>query len=65
VYLNIANARPGQLRRDKNLVPVNTDFDLYSLGKDGRTVTAFTGKSALDDIVRANNGRYVGLAENY
>lgn len=65
VYLNIANARPGQLRRDKNLVPVNTDFDLYSVGKDGQTVTAFTAQPARDDVVRANNGRYVGLAENY
>jgi general secretion pathway protein G len=65
VYLNIANANPGQLRRDKNLVPVNTDFDLYSVGKDGLTVTAFTAKSARDDVVRANDGRYVGLAENY
>jgi general secretion pathway protein G len=44
---------------------VNTDFDLYSVGKDGLTVTAFTAKSARDDVVRANDGRYVGLAENY
>ena len=25
----------GQARKDKNLVPINADFDLYSLGKDG------------------------------
>jgi len=65
VYLNLANANPGEFRRDKNLNPVNTDYDLYSIGKDGETVTAFTAKTARDDIVRANNGGFVGRAEDY
>lgn len=64
-YLNIALAKPGQVRRDKNLNPVNTDYDLYSLGRDGETTTAFTAKKARDDVVRANNGGFVGLAEDY
>ncbi len=65
VYLNIGNANPGQVRRDKNLNPVNTDYDLYSMGKDGETTTAFTAQKARDDVVRANNGRFLGLAEDY
>ncbi len=65
VYLNIANANPGQVRRDKNLNPVNTDYDLYSIGKDGETVKAFPAKKARDDIVRANNGGFIGRAEDY
>jgi len=55
----------GQLRKDKSLVPVNSDFDLYSMGKDGASAAAFTAKASHDDIVRANNGGYIGLAADY
>lgn len=30
------------VRKDKNLVPVNQRYDLYSMGKDGDTSTPFT-----------------------
>ncbi len=52
-------------RKDRFIVPVNSDFDLYSAGKDGTTVLAFTAKTSLDDIVRANNGGFIGLAEDF
>ena len=52
-------------RKDRFLVPVNWDFDLYSAGKDKNTVLPFTAKDSLDDIVRANNGAYIGLAEDF
>lgn len=55
----------GMLRKDKNLNPVNSDYDLYSKGKDGQTRLAFTALDSLDDIVRANNGRFVGAAADY
>ncbi|SDS40919.1 general secretion pathway protein G [Halopseudomonas xinjiangensis] len=55
----------GGMRKDKNMVPVNTDYDLYSMGEDGRTNQTFTSKQGRDDIVRANNGGYVGLASEY
>lgn len=67
-YLNIANAGPGvtgAVRKDKNLVPLNTDYDLYSMGKDGASVSPLTASVSQDDIVRANNGAYVGLASQY
>ena len=67
-YLKIAGADTkgkGKLRKDKNLVPVNNDFDLYSMGKDGASTPAFTAKMSQDDIVRANNGKYVGLVADY
>jgi general secretion pathway protein G len=66
VYLNIANAKgKGKLRKDKNLVPINSDFDLYSKGRDGKSVSPLTAAASQDDIVRANNGRFVGLAKDY
>jgi general secretion pathway protein G len=55
----------GMRRRDKNANPVNSDYDLYSMGQDGITTPQFTAKEARDDIVRANDGRYIGLAENH
>ena len=65
-YTNIASARgAGGLRKDKNLVPINSDFDLYSAGKDGATVAPLTARASHDDIIRANNGAFIGLAEDY
>ena len=64
-YLKISTARTGEVRRDRNLRPINRDFDLYSMGNDGDTQTQLQGRKARDDIVRANNGGYVGLAKDY
>ena len=36
----------GKRRRDKNANPVNSDFDLYSMGRDGKTTAQFTAKNA-------------------
>ena len=55
----------GLRRRDKNANPVNSDYDLYSMGQDGKTTAQFMAKHARDDIVRANDGRYIGLAEDH
>jgi general secretion pathway protein G len=65
-YLNIAAGAPiGALRKDKNLNPLNTDFDLYSTGDDGESTGALSAKASRDDIIRANNGAYIGLGEDY
>ncbi len=65
-YLNLFTLTGnGQARKDKNLVPINSDYDLYSRGKDGESQTPLTAKASRDDIVRANNGRFVGLASDY
>jgi len=65
-YTNLETAKgKGSARKNKNLVPINSDFDLYSLGKDGASVSPLTAKASRDDIVRANDGRFVGLASDY
>ena len=65
-YLNVQTVKgKGKVRKDHNLVPINSDFDLYSMGKDGRSVSPLTAKHSRDDIIRANNGEFVGLAEDY
>ena len=55
----------GKRRRDKNANPVNSDYDIYSMGQDGKTAAQFMAKKARDDIVRANDGGYYGLAEEH
>ena len=65
-YTNIASVKgKGSLRKDRSLVPINSDYDLYSKGPDGRSVSPLTAKHSRDDIVRANNGGFVGIAEDY
>jgi general secretion pathway protein G len=65
-YLNImANPGNGEVRKDHNLVPLNTDYDLYSMGPDGNSTGPLTAKASRDDIIRANNGSYIGPASDY
>ena len=47
----------------KNMMdaPVNQDYDLYSMGKDGKTNFSFKAPVSWDDVVRAYEGRYIGL----
>jgi general secretion pathway protein G len=60
-----AKSGQGKARKNKNLVPINSDFDLYSMGKDGASMSPLTAKVSRDDIVRASDGRFVGLASDY
>lgn len=65
-YLLIAGVKnPVGVRKDKFLVPLNNDYDLYSMGKDRLTQTPLTAAKALDDIIRAADGQYVGLASGF
>lgn len=52
-------------RKDHNTNSINTDYDLYSMGKDGASVPILSAKSSRDDIIRANNGNYIGMAIKY
>jgi general secretion pathway protein G len=65
-YLNIAGTKgQGNMRKDHFLVPINSDFDLYSMGPDGRSASPLTSKLSRDDIIRASNGKYFGIAAEY
>ncbi len=67
-YLKIAGLNTkgkGNMRKDRFMVPINTDYDLYSMGPDGKTASALTAKISQDDIIRANDGNYIGLASGY
>lgn len=67
-YLKIegsASKGKGKLRKDKNLVPINSDYDLYSKGPDGKSTSPLTASISQDDIVRGRNGAFFGKATEF
>lgn len=65
-YLNHDTVKGvGKVRKNRNLVPVNNDYDLYSKGPDGASQSPFTAKASQDDIVRANDGAFFGRVSDY
>ena len=65
-YLDFSTVKgTGQMRKDRFLVPINSTYDLYSMGKDGKTAMPLTAKASQDDVIRANVGGFVGLASDY
>jgi general secretion pathway protein G len=65
-YVNLETSTGnGVKRKDRFMNPLNSDFDLYSMGKDGRSVGPLTAAMSYDDIIRAVDGRYLGLASEF
>lgn len=56
---------PGKVRKDRFLVPLNSDYDLYSMGPDGDSKPPLTAAASRDDILRAADGAYVGVASDF
>ena len=55
----------GGARKDGRLNPLNSDFDLYSVGKDGESALPLPPRASHDDVIRARNGRFIGLARDF
>ena len=55
----------GRARKDRSLVPINSDYDLYSMGKDGLSVAPLTAPVSQDDVIRGRNGAFIGLGANF
>lgn len=67
-YKYVPVTDPGDLsamRQKPGVGTLNRDYDLLSRGPDGMSARNITKSKALDDIIRANNGAYMGLAEDY
>ncbi len=52
-------------RRDKWDKPLNDDYDLYSMGRDGQSQDNLNAALSHDDIIRAREGRFIGLAAEF
>jgi general secretion pathway protein G len=64
-YTRIKGAKRGKLRKNKFMVPINSDYDLWSGGPDHKTNMPLTAKASRDDIIRASDGSYFGRADAY
>ena len=65
-YLNHTTMKGnGKARKDRFLVPLNSDYDLYSMGKDGQSAPPITSGRSQDDIIRVGSSGYIGLASQF
>jgi general secretion pathway protein G len=67
-YLNFDSDDPGvkgKIRKDHNLHPLNSEFDLYSMGADGDSAAPLTSKKSQDDVLWARDGTFVGLGSDF
>jgi len=65
-YLKYANYVSTDLfRKERFLFPLNEEYDLYSNGPDGQSEPELSAPASLDDIVRANDGTFIGPASEF
>ena len=64
-YMYVIITSPGVARRDKKTVPINSQYDLFSVGRDGLTHNSLGNDASRDDVIRARDGRFIGLAEEF
>ena len=64
-YVNLRTTNKGAARKDRKLNPLNSDYDLFSAGKDGVFKTQISQKDSLDDVIRALDGAYIGVARDF
>lgn len=64
-YTDLTGPGNGAARKDRRLNPLNSDFDLFSMGKDGAFKPQISNQESLDDVIRASDGAFVDLASKY
>jgi general secretion pathway protein G len=65
-YYRILGNSIGGARKDHNLNPINSDFDLYSLGVGKQALKKqIDNADSLDDVIRARDGKFIDLAAKF
>ena len=64
-YYDIAGNNTGHARKDRRLSPINSDFDLYSVGPDGVTHKQVSNRDSADDVIRGSNGKFIGKGADF
>ncbi len=52
-------------RKERFLFPINEEYDLYSCGPDGDSEPGLSAPVSQDDIIRANDGAFIGRASEF
>jgi general secretion pathway protein G len=53
------------IRLDQFGDPLNSDYDLYSCGKDGKSAPSIDDPLSRDDVVRGRDGAFIGRASQF
>jgi len=65
-YTNLsAQGANSRRRQDKNVNPINTDYDLFSKGPNNDWQKQLDNARSVDDIVRGRSGAFIGLAADF
>jgi general secretion pathway protein G len=64
-YLNFSIAGNAKQRKDGALHPINTTYDLYSIGPNHQTKDSLRSKEGREDIVRGRDGNFIGKGEDF
>jgi general secretion pathway protein G len=65
-YRNNTDAQGNGIQRlDRFNVPLNADYDLYSMGKDAQTASPITDATSQDDVIRVGSAGYTGIAGEF
>ena len=65
-YYKILGNNISGARKDHNLNPINSDFDLYSRGTDKKPmIKRLDFADSLDDVIRARDGKFIDLAAKF
>jgi general secretion pathway protein G len=62
-YVLIGNDTHDRWRADRSNKPINTYFDLWSCGADGKSQKQVRASQSRDDIIRAWDGTFVGVGK--
>lgn len=65
-YLNFAKTtETASIRKDRFDVSLNKKYDVYSTGRDGESEPSITEQTSHDDVIRASDGAFIGLASEF
>lgn len=64
-YTDLTGPGNGAARKDRKLNPLNSDFDLFSMGRNGTYKPQISNQESLDDVIRASDGGFIDLASKY
>ncbi len=60
-----ASGANSRRRQDKNVNPINDDYDLFSPGPNAVWKKQLDNADSVEDIVRGRSGRFFGLASDF
>jgi len=57
--------KPSSYTDISGVILLNSDFDIFSKGRDGNSTQSLTDVACDDDVIRGSDGGYVGLGRDF